>query len=184
MILLTSVERSLDGRALREAGFDACLVKPPRRARLLDAVAGAWARRGRNDPGPASDRTPWRSARVLVVDDNAINARVALMVLESLGCRGEVAGDGPEAVARVAAGAYDLVLMDCQTPEETTAAIRAGENAARRLPIVGVTADVMPGTRQHCLEAGMDDCVGKPLAREELASLLDRWCPAATWGQG
>jgi PAS domain S-box-containing protein len=126
---------------------------------------------------PARARTP----RVLAAEDNSVNQRVVLRLLERLGCSVELAADGREAVERVRKGRYDLVLMDCQMPVldgfDATREIRALGGAAARVPIVAVTAHALPGDRERCLEHGMDDYVTKPLRMEELERVLARWTP-------
>jgi signal transduction histidine kinase/CheY-like chemotaxis protein len=127
-------------------------------------------------PGEVGSRAARR--RILVADDNYVNQRVAVRMLERLGYAVDVAGDGREAVAAARERPYDLVLMDCQMPEmdgfEATAEIRRSENADRRTPIVAMTANVGPGDRARCLAAGMDDFLPKPVHHEALAALLDR----------
>jgi CheY-like chemotaxis protein len=116
-----------------------------------------------------------------VAEDNPVNQLVTQGMLESLGYRPDVVEDGRQALAACAAARYDLVLLDVHMPEmdgfEATAAIRAHERAAgaRRTPIVALTANAMAGDRDRCLAAGMDDYLGKPFQRDELAALLERW---------
>jgi two-component system, sensor histidine kinase and response regulator len=119
------------------------------------------------------------NGRVLLVEDNPVNQRVAIRMLEKVGVRSDVAENGREAVAAVSRYAYDLVLMDCQMPEldgyAATAQIRAAEPSGRRLPIVAMTAAAMHGDRERCLEAGMDDYLTKPITRDRLLAVLARW---------
>jgi CheY-like chemotaxis protein/HPt (histidine-containing phosphotransfer) domain-containing protein len=118
-----------------------------------------------------------------VVEDNAVNQRVALRTLEKLGLRADVAANGQEALMATAQIAYDLVLMDCHMPEMdgfmATAAIRARESDGRRTTIIALTANALTGERERCLAAGMDDYLAKPLTRDRLIAALDRWLPAA-----
>ena len=120
---------------------------------------------------------------MLVVDDNSVNLLVAQAQLRKLGFEFDVASDGPSAIAAVAARDYALVLMDCQMPDmdgfETTRIIRASEIPGRRLYIAAMTADAMPGDRERCLAAGMDDYISKPVTIESLSRLLKRWMPPA-----
>ncbi|MEZ4649277.1 MAG: response regulator [Candidatus Eisenbacteria bacterium] len=121
--------------------------------------------------------------RVLVAEDNVVNQKVARRMLESLGCTVEIVGDGQEAVTRTGQASFDLILMDCRMPEvdgyTATAAIRKREGRRRRTPIVALTANAMAGDREHCLAAGMDDYLSKPIRPEELAMVLDKWIPAS-----
>ena len=120
--------------------------------------------------------------RVLVAEDNVINQKVAVRLLEKLGCRIDVAANGQEAVTMLAQFAYDVVLMDCQMPEmdgfAATAAIRQRESSTgRHVPIIAMTANAMQGDREDCLAAGMDDYVSKPVTFESLVSMLQKWGP-------
>jgi signal transduction histidine kinase/CheY-like chemotaxis protein len=124
---------------------------------------------------PARRTTP---ARILVAEDNAVNRKIAVRLLESLGYEAEVAHDGLAAVAAVKSGNFDLVLMDWQMPImdglQATAAIRA---EGRQLPIVALTANAMEGDRERCLAAGMNDYLAKPLGIEALGAMLERLLP-------
>ncbi|MGE0441420.1 MAG: response regulator [Gemmatimonadales bacterium] len=128
-------------------------------------------------PEPAGAVRP----RVLVVDDNPVNQRVAARLTQELGCTVEVAADGREAIARASGSRFDLILMDCMMPEmdgyEATRAIRALESG-HRTPVVALTASAMPGDRERCLDAGMDDYLAKPIRSADLATVVRRWLPA------
>ena len=194
VIILSSVERRAAPRPSgQEALFDAWLVKPVRQSRLMDALITAWTRRHGGGEGvpaaggerPESLRGAPLGARVLVVDDSAVNQRVAALPLEKLGCRVDVAGNGLEAVDMVARLPYDLVLMDCEMPEmdgyQATAEIRLREKPGGHLPIVAMTAHALAGERERCLSAGMDDYLTKPLRMRELETAVRTWAaqPAA-----
>ena len=160
--------------------LDGVLVKPVRRAQLVETLSRSGSRAAARTA--LADRTaPQRSARVLVAEDNPVNQLVTQGMLESLGYRPDVVEDGRQALAACAAARYDLVLLDIHMPEmdgfEATAAIRAHERAAgaHRTPIVALTANAMAGDRDRCLAAGMDDYLGKPFQRDDLAALLERW---------
>jgi PAS domain S-box-containing protein len=116
---------------------------------------------------------------VLVVDDNATNRKIAVHMLETLGHRADVAASGVDAVEACARIPYDLVLMDCRMPlmdgYEATRTIRTVEGAARRTPIVAMTASAMFADRERCLAVGMDDYLSKPVRLAELADMVDRW---------
>ena len=116
---------------------------------------------------------------VLVVDDNATNQKIALRMLETLGHRADVAGNGVEAVQACRRVPYDLVLMDCRMPVmdgyDATRLIRASEGPGRRTPIVAMTASAMLADRQKCLEVGMDDYLSKPVRLSEVADKVDWW---------
>jgi CheY-like chemotaxis protein len=125
---------------------------------------------------------PRREARILLVEDNAVNRRVAVAMLGRLGFVAEVASDGAAAIDRWRADSYDLILMDCQMPlldgYEATERIRLAEPVGRRVPIIALTAGTMVGDRERCLASGMDDYLSKPLDVTVLGAMLDQWLPA------
>jgi signal transduction histidine kinase/ActR/RegA family two-component response regulator len=135
----------------------------------------------RTAPGPSSDGGSRPTSRVLVAEDNPVNQRVAVRMLERLGVQADVAGDGVAALHCLSQREYDLVLMDCQMPEldgfEATSRIRAGEGPGQRTPIIAMTASAMRGDRERCLAAGMDDYVAKPVRIDDLRAVLARWLP-------
>ena len=135
--------------------------------------------------GEASIEPVARPGRVLVVEDNEVNALVVRGMLEQMGVDAELAVDGQKALARMGQINYDLVLMDCQMPVldgwEATRIWRAREARLRqnqRTPIVALTASAAAGERERCLEAGMDDYLSKPFTREALGELVDRYLSA------
>ena len=202
LVMLTSVdERDLPQR-LEQAGFSAFLVKPVRAALLMDALAAA---RGADLAGlgagiitrgtlaasheivaahpPSVVEQPLRY--VMLAEDNAINRKLGVRLLEKFGCRVDVAVNGVEAVDLCGRNSYDVVFMDCQMPEmdglEATAEIRRREAlTGARTPIVALTANAMQGDREACMRAGMDDFLSKPLHVDSLRRALAHWSrPAA-----
>ncbi len=121
--------------------------------------------------------------RVLVVEDNVVNQRVAQALLHKLGAEVDVADNGAAAVEAVAAQEYDVVFMDCQMPVmdglEASLKIRAweAETGHERVAIVALTAHAFADDRLQCAAAGMDDYLTKPVSREDLARMIDRWAP-------
>ena len=117
---------------------------------------------------------------VLVAEDNEINRRVLAGMLRRCGCLVTFAVDGREAVQMVAQREFALVLMDCQMPEmdgyEATRRIRSMGGAAAEIPILALTANVLPSDREACLAAGMDDFLGKPVKLDVLRAAIHRWC--------
>jgi two-component system sensor histidine kinase/response regulator len=118
--------------------------------------------------------------RILVVEDNLVNQKVALMILKKMGYRADVANNGREALEVLKQVPYDLVLMDQQMPEmdglEATRFIRASSDVINnRVPIVAMTANALKGDRERCLEAGMDDYLSKPVKPDQLKNKLDQW---------
>jgi len=131
-------------------------------------------------PGGGSHAaTPARGLRILLAEDNPVNQRLGVRLLEKMGCRTDLASNGQEAVEMARRSEYDLILMDCRMPEmdgfRATREIRRGENGSARVPIVAMTAHAVVGAREECLNAGMDDYITKPVLREELERVLQRW---------
>jgi len=194
LVLLTSLGQKLDSATLKAAGIEACLTKPVRQTQLFDCLAAVT---GRAWPSPArpllpSTKTavPVRPWRILLADDDVINQQVALGQLRKLGLTAKVAADGLAVLAALEQDAYDVILMDCQMPQmdglQTTQEIRQRERRQGHRPvhIIAMTARVMPGDRETCLAAGMNDYIGKPVRQVELEQALDRCvCDPGDHGQ-
>jgi CheY-like chemotaxis protein/HPt (histidine-containing phosphotransfer) domain-containing protein len=146
--------------------------------------------RGRARRGPSlvtrhslREARPQKGARILVAEDNEVNQKVAVRILEKAGYRVEVADNGREAVEACERSRYAAVLMDGQMPGldgfEATRRIREAEGEARHTPIIAMTASAMKGDRERCLDAGMDDYVSKPVTPESLDNALKRWVLAS-----
>ncbi|MDX8409765.1 MAG: response regulator [Mariprofundales bacterium] len=197
MLLCTAFDvLGLKTRAL-EVGFANILTKPVRMSQLFDHIASALhiARSDGSeillgdegkDAATEITLTPMAAAAagrfILLVEDNPVNQRVAQMHLQKLGYLVHVANDGEEAVRAVEHCPYSLVLMDCQMPVmdgfEATHAIRQHEQELEHgghLIIIAMTANAMSGDRERCLAAGMDDYLSKPISRQRLGEMLDRW---------
>jgi CheY-like chemotaxis protein len=118
-------------------------------------------------------------ARLLVVEDNSINQKVALLMLRNLGYGADIANNGREAVNAVACQPYDLVLMDCRMPEmdgfEATRHIRLSAARGAQIPIIAMTACAFTEDREACLKSGMNDYLSKPVRVQELAAKLEFW---------
>ncbi len=143
--------------------------------REREATRPHWELPGARGHGP--------EPRILLVEDNQVNQRVALEMLSRLGFKAEVASDGAEAVTAYERGHYSAILMDCQMPImdgfDATRAIRAAERSDARVPIVAMTANAMAGDRERCLDAGMDDHIAKPVELQLLRKVLYRFCRPA-----
>jgi len=197
LVLLTSVGIRGDAARMKEAGFSAYLTKPVRASQLLNALITVWGNQKRNPSTqfvtrhsvaegratilPGEPAQPIFRARVLIVEDNAVNQMVAARLLEKLGCRVDVAANGREAVEMVGLLPYDAIFMDCQMPEmdgfEATQEIRRREGSSVHRPIIAMTANAMQGDRERCLDAGMDDYVSKPIRKADLTEALERHLP-------
>jgi CheY-like chemotaxis protein len=128
--------------------------------------------------GAQSERTPL----VLVAEDSRVNQIVAVRALERCGCRAAVVGDGRQALEALSTRHFDAVLMDCHMPAvdgyQATTQLRRREHSAEHTPVIAMSARAMKGDREHCFEAGMDDCICKPMHHDALAQVLRRWIPA------
>ena len=162
---------------------------------LVDGSVGANASAG---PAPAASAGPdaplrpdadaaeFAGKRLLLVDDNELNAMLASRVLQMLGIDVTIAENGAVALDAFARARFDIVLMDCQMPVldgyNATRHIRELEarTGARRTPIIAITANTLAGDREKCLAAGMDDYLGKPYSARDLRPKLTRWMPAAS----
>jgi PAS domain S-box-containing protein len=190
LVLLSSLDRRPDPTRLAGLGFLGCLSKPVRArelARCLDRVLASEGQDWSVGTYPGVTGGPLASAseqrryvgRVLVVEDNPVNQKVAQKFLERLGASVQLESDGAAAVSACRQGRFDLILMDMQMPVmdgiAATRAIRAEEGTARRTPIVALTANVLAGQSQSCFDAGMDDVLAKPLEVRRLQEVLDRF---------
>jgi CheY-like chemotaxis protein len=197
MILLTSMGVRPDNPAFVQAGFATSLTKPIKPTQLFESlvrvISGlrsapkpALAANNKLDPKLAS-RLP---LRVLLCDDNLINQKVATRLLTQMGYTPKVAGNGLEALKAIDFEPFDLIFMDVMMPEmdglEATRQIRARQqnraehpNYKSPLIIVAMTASAMPGDREKCLEAGMDDYLSKPVRPEDVRALVERWAEKA-----
>jgi len=187
LIMLSSAGSEYDEAAMAEAGVDLYLSKPVRRAVLHESIADVLdpdRTRTTNVQLRVSDDTADKvdmKLLVLVVEDNPTNMTVARHVLNSLGCQVVEANNGQEALHAIDQHDFDLVLMDCQMPVmdgyAATAEQRRRENRENRarLPIIALTANALPASRQECLDAGMDDHINKPFTRETLMVTMSRW---------
>jgi len=128
---------------------------------------------------PISKPAEQESSRVLLAEDNEINQRITLRLLQKLGLSADAVVNGREAVEAIAKKNYDLILMDCQMPVmdgfEATAVIRNREGSGRHTPICALTANAMAGDRERCLAGGMDDYISKPVSLDKLQVAIERW---------
>jgi len=182
IILLSSVG-SWGRQEVEPTAVDVWLTKPVRRSQLYNALCEAIGVDAGDTPSntpPVERRTS--GVRVLVVEDNEVNRKLALRLLQRLGCSVDIATNGREAVEMTANRAYDMVFMDIQMPEmdgiEATRLIRERESATgKHLPIIAMTAHAMEGDRERCLSSGMDDYLSKPVKVDLLAQMVERWSP-------
>ncbi len=184
LVLLASADGSSNASQWIRAGFSAVVVQPVRQAQFLRALTGIGAESAPFLPAGPPDQMPLHSpngkprGRILVVEDNPVNQRVATAMLEKLGCDVDLAANGREAIEMVEAVPYDLVFMDCQMPVmdglEATAEIRRREKPGSRIPIIALTASAMKDDHDRCIAAGMDGYMSKPLKSADLRDALAR----------
>ena len=186
LMMLSSLHSGGEMARARSAGIDAYLSKPVRRQDLFRGLAQLLGGAPSCDLQlPLTTAATRILARVLMAEDNGVNQIVARNMLESLGCKVQIVGNGQEALHAVQAGGHDIVLMDCQMPVmdgyAATGAIRAWEASQaerRRVPIVALTANALVGDADACRAAGMDDHLAKPYSRKQLARTMARWLPS------
>ena len=210
LVLMTSSGSRGDARRLREAGFAGYLNKTTCRDTIKDVVAAVVSNTGSGQGAvklvtrhtvaeaqarPTDETAPDQAAeevivqrRVLLAEDNLVNQKVAMRMLEKLGCRVDIAANGREAVDMWSATEYEVVFMDCQMPEldgyGATDEIRKRETGVHHTPIIAMTANAMEGDRERCLDAGMDDYIAKPIRIEICREALERWIrPKRNTGQ-
>jgi len=184
VIMLTSADHLTNCERRRQIGLAACLTKPVKQSELLSTILKTFKRPAHSQPvettaGKQSSQTGASNfgLRILLVEDNIVNQRLALRLLEKQGHTVSIAGDGKEALARLEHETFDLALMDIQMPVmngfEVTATIRNRERQTNaHMPIVAMTAYAMKGDREHCLESGMDAYVSKPIRPKELFDVI------------
>ncbi|HTW63428.1 MAG TPA: PAS domain S-box protein [Bryobacteraceae bacterium] len=130
---------------------------------------------------PPPPNAPQRSRRVLLAEDNCVNQKIGIRLLEKCGCQVDLAANGKEALEMATHSRYEIIFMDCGMPEmdgfAATSAIRAQEHNGHRVPIVALTAHAVDGTREQCLDSGMDDYLPKPVSLEALRQALLQWSP-------
>jgi len=195
IIMLTSAACWGEHRQRKPGWLDGCLTKPVRESHLFNTLALTWARRrpreagdgsrepelAQKEPGAPAGKFAGLSLRVMVVEDNAINQKVAVRMLERLGLHPDVAADGREAVQMFRSLPHDVIFMDCQMPEldgyESTRQIRRLEKPGQHVTIIAMTAEALAGAREKCLAAGMDHYIAKPVKLADLCQALESRVP-------
>ncbi|MBI1364613.1 MAG: response regulator [Alphaproteobacteria bacterium] len=176
---------------LRSAGFDGYLLKPIRQSTLMRELARA---ERAPEPAPAGsvsgakpiaaplNARPGPKLKILLAEDNQINAVLATALIRRAGHHVDIAVNGFEAIDAAARGGYDLVFMDMHMPEmdglEATRKIRSLAGKAGAVPIIALTANAMASDRQKCVAAGMDDFLSKPFDPADFNAVLEKWCAA------
>jgi PAS domain S-box-containing protein len=186
VVLLSSAGMQF-ARDIGPNSFAAVLMKPVRQSSLYNTLIEVLSKDGaKQDQASRGGALPVKplGLRVLLAEDNPINQKVALRMLERWGCEVDVVGDGQSAVAAIETASYDAVLMDCHMPGldgyEATLEIRRLERlTGEHVPIIAMTANALDGDRDRCLSVGMDDYVRKPVKPEDLWKALYTWSSRA-----
>ncbi len=188
IILTTSSPSPGDSKRIKDIGCEAYLVKPVKQSYLFDTIGTLIGLR------KIDDRIRWanlpvtrftikeqqkQKLKILVVEDNIVNQKVAVRLLEKIGYRCDVAANGEEAVKSLNQIPYDILFMDCQMPImdgfEATAKIRETEGGEDHTWIIAMTANAMKGDRERCLEAGMDDYIAKPVTIDKMVTAVEKF---------
>ena len=187
LVMLTSVGSRGESAELQRIGFTAYLTKPIKMSQLYDCLVTVLGVT-QKETGKRSQQIITRHTlreerkrriRILVAEDNAVNQKVALRILQKLGYRADAVANGQEAVTALETIPYDLVLMDVQMPDmngfEATRLIRDSESRVLRhdIPIIAMTAHALKGDREKCLETGMNDYLSKPVTALALNEILE-----------
>jgi PAS domain S-box-containing protein len=183
IIILTSIGQRGDAARLEAIGCSGYLLKPVKQQMLIEALGAVLEFTQEDQTGLVTRHTlseQRRGQRVLLAEDNPVNQKLAVLMLQRAGYSVDTVENGKDALEMTLRGNYNAVLMDVQMPEldgiEATRRIRAAETE-RHTPIIAMTAHALKGDRERCFEAGMDDYLTKPIERDGLLQVLDRWIP-------
>lgn len=189
LVMMTSAAGRGDAARFEAIGFSAYLTKPVKKADLYGCLValqgGVFSPSGKTKKQFITRHTlrdvRRRKTSILLAEDNIVNQKVGMKILEKLGCRADAVADGLEAVKALELIPYDLVLMDCRMPEmdgyEATRLIRGPESSVLNhdIPIIAMTANAMEGDRDRCIDAGMDDYITKPIDPQALIDVIEKW---------
>jgi len=187
IMMLTSGGQRGDAARCGELGISAYLLKPVRQAELREAISRVLAPKEQTGAVPMitrkllqEDLDPKKALHILLAEDNAVNQKLAIRLLEKRGHQVTLAANGRQALSALEKTSFDLVLMDVQMPEmdglEATRLLREREQGTgKHQPVVAMTALVMKGDRERCIEAGMDGYLSKPIRPQELDEVLDSY---------
>jgi signal transduction histidine kinase/DNA-binding response OmpR family regulator/HPt (histidine-containing phosphotransfer) domain-containing protein len=188
IIILSSIGQRGDAARLEALGCSGYLMKPVKQQMLNDALVAVLGQESKEQPKLVTRHVLIEKRKVglrlLLAEDNQINQKLALALLQKAGYSVDAVENGLQAVQKVKTGQYNAVLMDVQMPEldglDSTRQIRIWEAPRKRhIPIIAMTAHAMSGDRERCLEAGMDDYISKPIEPKVLLNALDRWIPGS-----
>jgi two-component system, sensor histidine kinase and response regulator len=185
VIILTSMGQRGDAGRLESMGCAGYLVKPVKQSQLYEAIVTVLGRKPQKSLQAALvtrhtlSEKKRQSVRILLAEDNPINTKLGVILLQKAGFSVDVVENGIQALEAVRKQHYNVVLMDVQMPEmdglEATRLIRMQEKKGEHIPIIALTAHAMQGDRELCLDAGMDDYLSKPLQPQDVIATLERW---------
>ncbi|MBL4801221.1 MAG: response regulator [Emcibacter sp.] len=193
MVLVTSAPMNMDSAKIQDCGFSGYIVKPLFPKEIVHITAMVLNdRKGDNmslitrnnivkKDHKEPDNVKFDQTQILLVEDNPVNQMIATAILENMGCQVSLAANGIEAISMFKQGKFNLIFMDCQMPLmgglEAAEKIRDLERKSNlvRTPIIAFTANAMDGDREDCLQAGMDDYVSKPVAKNDMSNMLSKW---------
>jgi PAS domain S-box-containing protein len=187
VIILTSIGTSGDAVRLEALGCAGYLTKPVKQSQLFDTIITLWSWQktvakeglGAIVTYHTTEEQERRGVHILLAEDNPMNQKLAVTLLEKAGYSVDAVEDGRQVIEAVRRRAYDLILMDVQMPEmngfEATKIIREMEGDKRHTPIIAMTAHAMKGDRERCLQSGMDDYISKPIEPQEFFDAIEKW---------
>ena len=186
MVMMSSVGARGDEARLQEMGFSAYLTKPVKQSLLFECLTSLCRAEEKLHKSPSvhshsSSQSGKSDLRILIAEDNSINQLVAIRILEKLGYDSDVAFNGAEAIEMLRKQFYDIVFMDCQMPVmdgyEATRIIRSNNSNILNpgIVVIAMTANVLAGDREKCLQAGMNDYLPKPVTPASVSSVLSSW---------
>jgi two-component system sensor histidine kinase/response regulator len=183
VVMMISMTAASSLERVKPLGYSGVVQKPIKQIQLKDVIIAALGGASQPEPDRLREGQSLRSAghkrTILLVEDNKINQKMAQVMLSRQGHVVDVANNGLEAISAVKGRLYDLIFMDVQMPEmdgfEATLQIRLLEGNNRHTPIVAMTAHAMAGDAQRCYDAGMDDYLPKPLDREKVFKMIEKW---------
>jgi len=185
LVILSSVNNSDNEKFTMSNVFEACLTKPIRQSQMKNLFFDIYSRKHKTDDHKKNkilkEDVQGLSKKVLLVEDNHVNQKLASIILKKLNCSVDIAKNGEEAVTEIKRNIYDIIFMDCQMPVmngfEATRAIRKyqQENNLELTPIVAMTANAMMGDKERCIQSGMDDYLKKPVRKQEVEDILKKY---------
>lgn len=187
LVVMSSIGARGDASRVHELGFSAYLTKPVKQSQLFDCLTTVYGHKAKTHSlvtRHSLKESRKAGIKILIAEDNPVNQLVAVKILEKLGYKADVAGNGAEAVESLSRIAYDIVFMDCQMPVmdgyDASRTIRSGKRHVlnSKVIIIAMTANALKGDKEKCIEAGMDDYISKPVTPAMLSDMVEKWASA------